>query len=482
MKKGLFRSSLLISCIASLALAQSPVAAQSLGDGLISYWPLDDGLFSQSRRDVVDLKETNTLELVAPDESKPWLTGIDAKFRGSLRVNGDDTFGSVLESESLDIGTDAVTLAMWVYLDQLPSQIPGSFGGIYDSQGDQYVLYLDKSNNELRFKVAASGGAQRPGIPAADLVTGQWLHVAGVYDGTDSFIYLNGEQKDMHTGPTGMVNAGQFAGIGRNGADAASFFTGGVDEIAIWNRALTDAEVLDVVSGGITAVFDSDGDGLRDDWEMAFFGNLDATADGDDDGDLLTNDKEYASGADPTETDTDADGLDDFAEVETHGSSPLLKDTDGDTLEDGSEVNDSGTSPILADSDGDGLTDAEELNRAEPLNPLLADSDGDDLNDGDELNRYMTDPLKMDSDSDTYADSFEVRDGGDPNDAAILPRMVRLGVNAGLVSLWTFDDKVISERIGQVKDALAVNNLELISDDADAAWLPTIVVVCALMA
>lgn len=472
MMKLLFKSSpLIVSCVSLLTLAQPDASAQTLNDGLISYWPLDDGLVSQNRRDVVDLNDANTIELVAPDGSNPWLIGTDAKVRGSLRVNGDDTYGTVLDSETLDIGADAVTLSLWVNLDQLPADIPGSFGGIFDSQGDQYVIYLDKGNNELRFKVAAAGGAQRPGIPAADLVTGQWLHVAGVYDGAESRIYLNGELKDTHTGPTGEVNPGQIAGIGRNGVDPTNFFIGGVDEIALWNRALTEEEVQEVIAGGVSSLFDSDGDGLRDDWEMMFFGDLDATADGDDDGDLLTNAREFVSGADPTETDTDVDGLDDFVEVDTHGTSPVLKDTDGDGLEDGSEVNDSGTSPILADSDGDGLSDADELNREEPLNPLLADSDGDDLADGEELNRYMTNPLLADSDSDTYSDSFEVRDGGDPNDEAILPRIVRLGLNGDLVSLWTFDDKLISEQSGKVQDALARNNLELVSDDAEAAWL-----------
>ena len=165
--------------IASLVLLQASAGAQTLGDALISYWPLDDGLLSQDQREVVDLKVANSLELFAPDDSAPWLVGRDAKFRGGLRVDGDETYADLRDSDSLDIGTDAVTLAMWVNLEQMPADLPASFGGIFDSQGDQYVLYLDKGNNELRFKVSASGGAQRPGIPAADLVTGRWLHIAG---------------------------------------------------------------------------------------------------------------------------------------------------------------------------------------------------------------------------------------------------------------------------------------------------------------
>jgi hypothetical protein len=92
-----FSVSILCGCV-SLLLLQTPGLAQTLNDGLISYWPLDDGLISQPRRNVDDLKEANTLELFAPDDSSPWLTGPDAKFRGALRVNGDDAYGTVTES------------------------------------------------------------------------------------------------------------------------------------------------------------------------------------------------------------------------------------------------------------------------------------------------------------------------------------------------------------------------------------------------
>ncbi len=42
---------------------------------------------------------------------------------------------------------------------------------------------------------------------------------------------------------------GQVAGLGRNGADAANFFTGTLDDIGVWNRALTEAEITYLASG-----------------------------------------------------------------------------------------------------------------------------------------------------------------------------------------------------------------------------------------
>ena len=194
--------------------------------------------------------------------------GPRGKFGGNLRLNGEETFVPVPNTDSLNLGTEAVSLAMWVRLDDLPVELTEGFAGIFDSTQDGYILYLDQNNNELRFKVTAEFGAERPGIPAADLVTGQWLHVAGVYQSGEAKIYLNGVEKDSHAGPTGTVNSGQEATFGRNGTEQLSFFRGGLDDAAIWNRALTEAEVLEVMNGGLVDETPGLKNGLVSYWPM----------------------------------------------------------------------------------------------------------------------------------------------------------------------------------------------------------------------
>jgi hypothetical protein len=98
---------------------------------------------------------------------------------------------------------------------------------------------------------------------------------------------------------------------------------------------------------------------------------------GDEDGDEISNQNEFAANTDPTNNDTDGDGLDDKVETDTGvyvdatntGTDPLLPDTDGDGLVDGVETktgiylgaSDTGTHPLLPDSDSDGENDNVEI-------------------------------------------------------------------------------------------------------------------------
>ena len=137
---------------------------------------------------------------------------------------------------------------------------------------------------------------------------------------------------------------------------------------------------------------DSDGDGLPDDWEMRYFGDLTHGPNEDNDSDGLTNLQEYQHGTNPINPDTDGDGLFDGLEVNTYHTDPLQFDTDGDVMSDGWEVT-NGLDPLNPadadqDSDGDGLRNLEEY--VADSNPHISDTDGDGVPDGSD--HYPTDP------------------------------------------------------------------------------------------
>ncbi len=105
---------------------------------------------------------------------------------------------------------------------------------------------------------------------------------------------------------------------------------------------------------------DKDGDGMPTYWELLYGLDPNSTngvngAGGDFDGDILTNLEEYQNSTDPSDTDTDNDGLTDFEEVYGQGNNqgvvtdPTSADTDGDGFDDKREI-DNDSNPNNASS------------------------------------------------------------------------------------------------------------------------------------
>ena len=165
----------------------------------------------------------------------------------ALSFNGTTSYVQFAASPSYN-PTSAVSIAIWAKYENLPTELAGGYGPLFDSQGDNYVIYADKGNKELRMKVSTSGGAARPGIPQADLISGEWMHIVGVYDGANAMIYLNGVKKGVLP-LTGNIVAGQVAMLGKNGTTAPiAYHLGLIDNVAIYNKALSQAEIDELYS------------------------------------------------------------------------------------------------------------------------------------------------------------------------------------------------------------------------------------------
>ena len=201
--------------------------------GLMTHWSFDENSGSSTQ----DLSQ-NGNDLNTSNAS--WTTGISGS---ALNFDGFNDFVTVTPTPSLNISLDAVSMSVWVKLDQLPSQITDGFGPIYDSDEDYYILYLDKNNEELRFKVKDENGlTARPGIPQSQLILNQWIHIAAVYNGKEAMIFLNGELMDSHTtSGIGELGTNQSAELGRNNGN---YFKGSIDEFRIYDRPLSYQEVI----------------------------------------------------------------------------------------------------------------------------------------------------------------------------------------------------------------------------------------------
>lgn len=236
-------------------------AGVPLHDGLLSYWSLSEGLGSVAHDTAYLLQSAGVIADNGQLRNSPtWLTDANGgKFNAGLQFNGTNQDVLLPNTADMNINASAVTLSAWVKLDLLPANLSTTYAGILDSASDSYVLYLDKSNNELRFKVStAGGGAARPGIPTSMLDTTNWLHVMGVYDGSRASIYFNGNLVSSLAAAnlTGPVLPGQIGGIGAqpNGSfpyASTSFFKGQIADVALWNRSLGLAEAKYLYNEGV---------------------------------------------------------------------------------------------------------------------------------------------------------------------------------------------------------------------------------------
>ena len=201
--------------------------------GLLAHWPFDENSGNTTQDLSFNGNQLNT-------SNASWTSGINGS---ALDFDGVNDFVTVTPTPSLNISLDAVSMSVWVKLDQLPSQITDGFGPIYDSDEDYYILYLDKNNEELRFKVKDENGlTARPGIPQSQLILNQWIHIAAVYNGKEAMIFLNGELMDSHTtSGIGELGTNQSAELGRNNGN---YFKGSIDEFRIYDRPLSYQEVI----------------------------------------------------------------------------------------------------------------------------------------------------------------------------------------------------------------------------------------------
>lgn len=183
---------------------------------------------------------------------------------------------------------------------------------------------------------------------------------------------------------------------------------------------------------------DIDGDGLQDDNEIAYFGDI-YSFDGDDDPDrdYSTNLEEELAFSAPNDRnswpDSDGDGLGDGWEMFSFGT---LAPGEGGTDEPGERDPNDATIILSGDPDNDGYTNREELAAASNGNDPVStpDSDGDGLPEGYEILHWgdaTTQTGADDSDGDGASNRLEFLSGTNPTNAAEAPNPAYLATSVG---------------------------------------------------
>ncbi|RLE70849.1 MAG: hypothetical protein DRJ43_01105 [Thermoprotei archaeon] len=243
MSKGKMKTACLITGSVLLAAALIiPGYAKIELETCVGAWLLDEGS-GEVARDYSG--NGNDGKLV---NGPKWVKG---KFGWALSFDGVDDY--VILPPITSTNWEGLTLVAWVWLEQLPKELPSSWDEILGSNQDLYDMYLDRRWNELRVKVTTTLGAQRPGIPAAMLRKHQWIHVAGIYDGQAVKIYMNGKLVDTHN-LQGVINGVQYSSIGAQGGPNGpftDFHKGLIDEVALFKTALSEDDLQVIMNEGL---------------------------------------------------------------------------------------------------------------------------------------------------------------------------------------------------------------------------------------
>lgn len=160
------------------------------------------------------------------------------KYGKALVFDGRSSIVTVKDSITLDL-TAAMTLEAWVY----PTKTSLGWATIIAKEqpgGIVYDLYGGSSSGLPFSGVYISGEKILNGT--SPLPANTWTHLASTYDGKVHRLYVNGVQVASRA-QTGKILASTGAlRIGGNGL-WGEYFTGRIDELRIYNRALTASEI-----------------------------------------------------------------------------------------------------------------------------------------------------------------------------------------------------------------------------------------------
>jgi len=166
--------------------------------------------------------------------------GFDDLGSGAYEFDGVNDFIEISDSNSLNI-TDAITVSAWINADTF-----GSFERIVDKNFNQWTFILTNTNpfTGLEFWI---NGAVRAETSTGVLTADTWHFVVATYDkdlgGTEEVkIYIDGISKATGDFSTAVGTNTDSLDIGRDTL-GGTYFDGTIDEVSVWNRALSSDEV-----------------------------------------------------------------------------------------------------------------------------------------------------------------------------------------------------------------------------------------------
>jgi hypothetical protein len=211
-----------------------------LSDGLAGHWTFDtvaDGKTADASGN------GNDARLVEGTISVP------GKMGNALQFDGRRAHARAEASPSLDF-TGPFTLSAWVRLESDANRSCAliekwtSTGGL---AADGYYLRTAKGR---KLRLVLGDPAETPEVLSSKALPDDWTFVAGVFDGSELKLYLNGVFDKSAPAVRPPRSSASPLFIGNGGANGGNFFAGAMDDVRVYSRALTAEEIAKLVAQG----------------------------------------------------------------------------------------------------------------------------------------------------------------------------------------------------------------------------------------
>ncbi|MDO8592174.1 MAG: LamG-like jellyroll fold domain-containing protein [bacterium] len=201
---------------------------------LVGYWPLDWNFYDY----------TSNSNTGVTTDAYPYTFTAGGKYGAGYSFGGSSCPLNVGHGASLNVGS-AGTYEAWIK----PTNIGSAYQIIFNRgqfENNVPVITIFLRTNRVRFIIADNThGSTILSWESANLQNGQWYHVAGVYDGTNVNLYVNGTM--VATSPETTFDSSDLNSIdttvGSWSCGSSYNFYGTIDEPRIYSRALSAAEI-----------------------------------------------------------------------------------------------------------------------------------------------------------------------------------------------------------------------------------------------
>jgi len=218
----------------------------SIATGPVAYWTFDEGT-GTTARDISGYGHDGTLM-----NGPAWVPG---KIGTALQFNGVNQYVSAPNHSDFAI-TGELTLSAWI---KTTADTTGTDQGII-WKGDDTVaapnwgnLYrLAVKDNKANFLVVGSDNTVYKSNSVSNINDGNWHHLAGVFSKRYTpyylFLYVDGGNPVATVPMSGqqLKTSNQPISIGSEYPNYAGYFNGAVDDVRIYQRALSGQEISDI--------------------------------------------------------------------------------------------------------------------------------------------------------------------------------------------------------------------------------------------